>query len=475
MRRFQVWITAGVLAAVVAMPRPVEAQGFSVNEHGSCTMGRGGTGVASPCTDDASAVLYNPAGLIMAKGKGAVSGGATLITPTGDFTNSATGVTSTLMSETTPVPALFLGYGLSDKVSIGLGVFAPYGLAINWPMSFEGRFLGYHSSIKGIYFQPTVAFKVNDWLQLGGGVDITRTTVGLSQRVDLAPQVVTGAPPMPNGDPTTFANLGIAYGTDFADVQLNGDAMSVGYSLGMIIQPIKRVSIGVRYLSKQTANVDGAQAVIAQVPTNLYLAPGNPLGLPAGTPVDALVAPEFQTGGPLVNQTGSTVIPFPAQLTFGLALQATDKLKLLGDVGFQYWNVFATLPLEFALIGTETIVESYQNTTSWRAGAEYLVSPKTTVRAGFISHGAAAPDQTVTPNLPEAPRTELTAGVGSRLTDRWSFDFAYQYIIQADRQGRTSNGCLNAGLACADPTAALNNGLYTFNANLLGLTLSYSF
>jgi long-chain fatty acid transport protein len=475
MRRFHVWITAGVLAAGLAMPRTVEAQGYSVNEHGSCTMARGGTGVASPC-QDGSAVVYNPAGLVLAKGKGVASGGATLITPTGDFTNSTTGITSTLMSETTPVPAVFMGYGVSDKVSVGFGIWAPYGLAIDWPLSFEGRFLGYHSSIKGMYLQPTAAWKVNKWLQLGAGFDITRTNVELSQRVDLAPQVVPGAPPVPTtGDPMTFANLGIAYQTDFADVQLSGDAMSYGYSVGMIIQPIKRVSLGIRYLSKQTANVDGAQALISQVPTNLYLAPGNPLGLPPGTPVDALVASEFQPGGPLVDQTGSTVLPYPAQLTFGLTLQATDRLTFLGDVGIQYWDVWQTLPLEFSIIGTETIVESYRNSTSWRVGGEYMASAKTTVRAGFISHNAAAPDQTVTPNLPEAPRTEFTAGVGSHLTDRWGFDFAYQYINQADRQGRTTNGCTNAGLPCPDPTAALNNGLYTFNANLFGLTLTYSF
>jgi long-chain fatty acid transport protein len=460
MRRFQVWITAGVLVAVLAMPRPVEAQGYSVNEHGSCTMGRGGTGVASPCKDG-SAIVYNPAGLVMAKGKGVASGGATLITPTGDFTNSTTGVTSDLMSETTPVPSVFVGYGLSDKFAIGLGVFAPYGLAIDWPLSFDGRFLGYHSSIKGIYAQPTVAYKLTDWLQLGAGFDITRTTVELSQRVDLADQ--TAAPGV------TFANLGVAYGTDFADVQLSGDAMSYGYSLGIIINPIKRISIGARYLSKQTVNVNDAQALIAQVPTGLVLAPNNPLGLPAGTPVDALVAPEFAPGGPLVNQTGNTVLPFPAQLSFGVTLQATDKLRLLGDVGIQFWNVWETLPLEFSILGTTTIVEDYVNTTSWRAGAEYAVSAKTTVRAGFIAHNAAAPDQTVTPNLPEAARTELTAGVGSHLTDRWAFDFAYQYIDQADRQGRTGNG----GLAV--PTAALNDGVYTFKANLFGLTLTYSF
>ena len=460
MRRFQVWIAAGVLTAVLVMPRPVEAQGFSVNEHGSCAMGRGGTGVASPCADG-SAIFQNPAGLLMAKGTGVTSAGATMIRATGDFTNSTTGEVSSLVEETHPVPALFMGYGLSDNATIGFGVFAPYGLAIEWPTTAEGRFLGYYSSVKGIYFQPTFGLKASDRLSFGIGFDITSSSVELKQRVDLAGQ--EAAPGV------TFANLGVAYGTDFADVQLAGNDISPGFHIGAIAKITDDLSFGIRYLSKQTVNVDDGQATITQVPTNLYLAPGNPLGLPAGTPVDALVAPQFQPGGSLVDQGGTATLPYPAQLSMGLTLQATDKLRLLGDVGIQYWSVWETLPLNFSLLGEETIYENYKNTTSWRLGAEYMVGSKSTARLGIIAHNAAAPDQTVTPNLPEAARTEFTAGFGSRINDRFGFDLAYQYIDQADRQGRSGDG----GMAV--PTAALNDGLYTFQANLVGITLTYSF
>jgi len=181
------------------------------------------------------------------------------------------------------------------------------------------------------------------------------------------------------------------------------------------------------------------------------------------------VAPQFQPGGKLVDQGGTAILPYPAQLNMGLTLQATEKLTLLGDVGLQFWDVWETLPLNFSILGDETIVESYRNSTSWRLGAEYAVGSKSTARLGFIAHNAAAPDQTVTPNLPEAARTEFTAGFGSHLSDRFGFDLAYQYIDQADRQGRSGNG----GLAV--PTTALNDGVYTFSANLLGVTLTYSF
>jgi long-chain fatty acid transport protein len=460
MRRFQVWITAAVLTAVVVMPRSAEAQGFSVNEQGSCAMGRGGTGVASPCTDG-SAIFLNPAGLQLAKGKGVISGGATIIAPTGDFTNSTTGEVSTLVDQTTPVPALFMGYGLSDNATIGFGVFAPYGLAIEWPEDAQGRFLGYFSSVKGIYFQPTFGLKANKRLSFGIGFDITSSEVELKQRVDLADQ--EAAPGV------TFANLGVAYGTDFANVELAGNDLSLGFHLGAIAQLTDRLAFGIRYLSKQTVDVDDGEATITQVATNLYLAPGNPLDLPAGTPIDALVAPQFQPGGALVDQGGTAILPYPAQLSMGLTLQATDKLKLLGDVGIQFWSTWETLPLDFELLGEQTIVEDYKNTTSWRLGAEYAASRKATVRLGIIAHNAAAPDQTVTPNLPEAARTEFTVGFGSHLSERLGFDLAYQYIDQADRQGRSGDG------GEAVPTAALNDGLYTFQANLVGITLTYSF
>ncbi len=462
MRRFQVWIAAGVLTAVLVMPRPVEAQGFSVNEHGSCAMGRGGTGVASPCTDG-SAIFLNPAGLILAEGKGVASAGATMIRATGDFTNSTTGEVSSLVEETHPVPALFMAYGVSENATIGFGVFAPYGLAIEWPTTAEGRFLGYYSSVKGIYFQPTFGLKASDRISFGIGLDITSSEVELKQRVDLAEQAV------PGGGGITFANLGIAYGTDFADVQLAGNDISTGFHLGAIAKITDKLSFGIRYLSKQTVNVDDGEATITQVATNLVLAPNNPLGLPAGTPVDALVAPQFQPGGSLVDQGGTATLPYPAQLSMGLTLQATEKLRLLGDVGIQYWSVWETLPLSFSLLGEKTLVENYKNTTSWRLGAEYMVGAHSTARLGIIAHNAAAPDQTVTPNLPEAARTEFTAGFGSRINDRFGFDLAYQYIDQADRQGRSGDG----GMAV--PTAALNDGLYTFQANLVGITLTYSF
>jgi long-chain fatty acid transport protein len=463
MRRFLVWMAAGALAGAVA-PAGLAAQGYGIYEHGSCMMGRAGTGTASPC-NDASAIFYNPAGII-GSGKGILSAGVTYIGPKGDFTSDASAVTTGLEDQKFYIPHLYYARDLGGGYAAGLGVFAPYGLETNWGTGFEGRFLGYKSKIQSIYVQPTFAAQITPTIKVGGGFDFSFVSVNLRQRADLAGQLVPSPLVAPG---TTFGNLGVPVGTDFADVNLEGNGTGVGFNMGVMWQAHPRVALGLKYLSQQEIYINKADATITPVPTGITLQAGNAFGLPAGTPMDAVVAGQFTGAGALVSQTGSTKLTFPSQLVVGVNVKATDRLHILGDVQWVNWKKFSTLALQFERLPQRIIVESYENTVGYRIGGEYMVNEKYTARIGLLSHGAAAPDQTVTPNLPEGPRTEYTAGVGGDLTPKLHLDVAYQYIDQADRRGRTTDG----GLAV--PTAAVNNGLYTFNASLIGATLTYKF
>ena len=75
----------------------------------------------------------------------------------------------------------------------------------------------------------------------------------------------------------------------------------------------------------------------------------------------------------------------------------------------------------------------------------------------------------MTPNLPEAARVQLAAGLGQALTNKLRFDLYYLHLFQEDRRGRTTDG----GLAV--PTTAVNNGMYSFHANLFGASLVWRF
>ena len=100
--------------------------------------------------------------------------------------------------------------------------------------------------------------------------------------------------------------------------------------------------------------------------------------------------------------------------------------------------------------------------------ARSTLAGRATLRAGFDAHTAGAPDQSVTPVLPEAPRREFSAGLGLPLPGV-RLDVAYMYIDQQDRTGRSTDG----GLAV--PTVALNNGVYRYRAHLFGASLTVRF
>jgi long-chain fatty acid transport protein len=446
------------------------AQGFGVYEQGTCAMGRAGTGVASPC-GDASSFFFNPAGLTGQPGfTGSV--GATLVIAQGGFTDDQTRAETDLDNDPIPVPHLYLNYGVSDRLSVGVGSYVPYGLGTKWPTeNFEGRFLGYDSSLESIYVQPTAAYRIleNDSfdLSVGGGPIVAFGTVELNQRLDLAGQ------PVPGAGGATFAQLGIPPGTGFADAGLEGTGTGFGAHLGLQANIGDWLGLGVRYLTPVKITYDG-DASFSQQETGLTLSEGNPLGAPAGTPLDAILAGQFDGDGTLTSQGLETEITQPAQIVGGVSLQATPGLQLLVDYTWTGWSSFDAIPLDFEQDALDQEqIENYDDTHAIRLGAEYTLGGQMTdgftLRGGYSYNTAAAPDETITPLLPESDRNNYTVGLGYQFSPGFGFDLAYQYLDQNDRRGRVTELPENFD---SDDVAATNSGLYSFNAHLIGATLT---
>lgn len=471
MRRFTWLLLTGV-------PSLLGAQGFGVYEHNTCTMGRGGVAAARPCADG-SAIFFNPAGLAGLPGAH-ISAGVTFIHAQGGFTDDLLAHETKLDNPTIPVPSGFLTYAASPKVTLGIGAYAPYGLETRWPFrrydcgtkevpispclplgppdTFDGRFMGYNTKIKSIYIQPTIGYQVGDWLKVGVGVAYIHSTLELHERLDLATQS-----PAPG---ITFGALGVLPGTDFADADLSATGNGFAVNFGGIIKVTDRLSIGGHWLTRKTISYDG-DAIFNQLPTGLTLAPNNPLGLPAGTPVDALLAAEFAAGGPLGDGGASTAVTMPPQGTLGFAYKLRDNWTVMADYQYVVWGWFNAVRISFNRFPGDTLhldlAPKNKDTHGIRLGTEYAPSAKLTLRGGYLYHTAASPVDFVTPLLPEAPRNEFTAGVGYDFTPKLHGDFAYQYIAQQDRRGRVF------------PLPVSNTGLYDFSAHLFGAGLHFTF
>ncbi len=463
MQRSSVIILFAVIICALTGSVNAWAQGYGLYEQSACAMGRGGAGVAAPCPD-ASSVFFNPAGLSFEQAQMGL-GGVT-VGPRGKFTDSTTSQISNLNDHWYPIPNLYYSRPMAKRVAVGLGVFAPYGLTTDWPVDSEGRYLGYKSLVQALYVQPTIAVKLNEKVSVGAGVDVTYLNVQLRQRVDLSTQPLPPFPGLPPG--STFALLGVQAGTDFADVKLDGHAWHAGYHLGVLLKANDRVSFGVRYMSGQKVDVSNGRIETNQISVPYSLPFDVPGVAPKGTPLDLLLKSQFAPGAVLGNQGASATLPLPDQIVAGVAFQATSKLKLLADYQFTRWSMFDQLPINGDVL-KNVITESYRDTHGVRLGAEIGLGAKSLLRLGIDLHTAAAPDQTVTPNLPEGSRQEYAVGYGRQLWEKLRFDIAYMRLVQPDRAGRTTNG------GHLVPTVDDNNGTYAFNANLISAAFSVKF
>lgn len=449
----------GVLLASV-FTHSAAAQGFSVYEHGTCATGRAGATVASTC-DDGSAVFYNPAGIVNRTGL-TLSIGTTVIAPFGEFTDNQSGRASELQNDPSFVPHVYATYGFNERFAAGLGVYVPYGLGTQWPLDFDGRFLGFDNSLQSIYVQPTVAYRITEQLSVGAGFTYVIAGVELNRRLDLSQQTVPGAG-------LTFQQLGVPLRTDFAEAKISASgATGFGGHFGVQFKATDRVSLGARYLLPVKIEYEG-DAEFEQIPTGLSL-PQNPaLDTLAGAPIDAVLLGSgiFGTGGELGAQSGTTEITMPAQFVAGASFQATNSLALFADYQWSGWSTFDEIVVDLENARDLEQYEGYSDTHAIRLGAEYALNDAWKVRGGFLTHGAAAPDETVTPLLPEASRVEFTIGLGWQPVPSVEINAAYQYLHQSDRDGRIVDAAPGQR-----PTTALNSGVYSFGANIVAATVT---
>jgi long-chain fatty acid transport protein len=464
MRRRAVLCAATLLAAMTIAPN-ARAQGFSVYEHDACIMARGAAGVAAPC-NQASAVFFNPAGIIGGATKFDAQVGVTLIAPKGNFTDSASGATSTLKNHVFPVPSGYLTYQLSSRLAVGVGAFAPYGLTTDWPTGFPGRFMAYKTSIASFYIQPTVAYALTPRIQIGVGVDYVHSSAQVHRRIDASTLPATG-------QTFTLAALGVPVGTDMGDALFDVSGNGWGGHIGVIWKATDKLSLGARYLSRVKIDFTGT-ASFTPVATGIVEAAGNPFSVPAGTPLDAILASAFAAGGPLSKQPATTSITMPDQFVVGLAYKLMDNLSVMGDWQHTNWSLFKTLPLNLTLAPSLSEYENFHSTDAIRFGADWQATGKLALRAGALMHDGASPPETVTPILPEGNRFEATVGAGIELMPNLRLDLGYQYLAQMDRHGRMVDP--PAGVT---PTATnlrlLNSGLFHFSANLFGASLALGF
>jgi long-chain fatty acid transport protein len=463
--------TRSLQLSTVALLLPViaGAQGYALNEIGSCAVGRSFAVTAGGC-NDASSIFWNPAGTLRNDGWSALAGAAT-ISLKGSFKRDTTGREYDADASTAIVPHVFVNHHMKgSRWAFGAGLYVPYGLTSQWDTTFPGRFESQKASLKTFYVQPNVAYQINkDW-SIGGGPIWAHSSVELDQSLDLSQQIAAAA--TATTPAVTFAQLGIAAGTEFGRGHLTGSASGFGGQLGVMGRLNSSWTVGARYLFPITFNYDNGDVSFTQVNTGLVIPATLNASLPAGTKMDTVLAKEFATGGPLAAQKASTKIKHPAQAQIGANYSGFKGWNLEADYQWTQWSSFDSLVVTFPSNPSlnQTKLEQYNNSSSLRLSAEHAFQNQALLRLGISGVTSAAPDYTVTPLLPEQERAYYTIGGGYPINGNFSLDGAFAYISTLGRRGRTG-GRSSTTLGASQ----VNNGVYSLSAYIFSLSLKASF
>ena len=214
--------------AVGLMPLAALGNGLRLPSQDAFAAARGEAFVAT--ADNPSAIYYNPAGLAQLTGTQLRSGIYGLYyDPTYQPPKGAanTGKTYEVKKQFAAAPQFFISSSLKEMpVSAGLGVYAPYGGGISWPSDTGFRSVGTQSSLTYVRINPVVAVKLGDKFSIGAGVMVDYANIDLQQ--GLRPQ----SAPLVNY------------------FKFNGEGWSVGYNVGLLWQPVGKISLGATFRSQ---------------------------------------------------------------------------------------------------------------------------------------------------------------------------------------------------------------------------------
>lgn len=375
------------LAGVALAPASLSALGIRNPGQDPFAMSRGNAFVAT--ANNPSAIHYNPAGITQLAGH-QVSLGANFVTVNDTFTSAATGIEYDNESELHALPQLYYTFTPREMpLSFGLGVYAPFGLGMEWPDEVQFRQLSIEGDLKYLTANPVVAWKINEQLSLGAGLMVNYGDAQLTRGL------------LPPGAPVSGTQL-----------EFDGDDTGVGFNVGLRWQLNERHAFGVAYRAENKLNFEGDAT--------------------ANYPVTA-------------TRGASAEFQFPQIITAGYSFRPTPRWNLEVNVDWTDWDSLNTVTFNFDDGSSLADVYNWESSFMIMAGASYAFDGNWTVSGGYTFSENSVPDEWFKPGIPDSDRHIFNLGV-SKLFDHWTFAAALQYAYGPSRTvSMTGPGALANG------------------------------
>jgi long-chain fatty acid transport protein len=367
------------------------AGGLYLNEFGTPSMGVAGAG-ANAVASDASTSFHNAAGMTRIKGT-ELMGTAGVLKATVKFDpDSDTPIPGGDGGDAggpAPIVGGFFVHSLSDKWKLGANLITISGAVLDYDDDWTGRYLNTEVKLLTMTFYPSIAYRVNNWLSLGGGPQVMYANLEIKAK----------APP-PNG---------------IGEVKIDGDDFAYGFGLGALFEVSDRTRFGIAYQSEIELEFSGDV--------------------------------KFSGGAVNADAGVDTKIPLAQFIKVSGYHELNDRWALLGTVGWEDWSAFKEVNISTGR-GSQKIPRDWHDTWKFAAGVHFRPVDKWLLQLGFSYDSSPVDSDDRTPDMPIDRQIRYATGVQYKWSDRLSLGGEFVYADYG--KAKIDNDLLKGDYKCND-------------------------
>ena len=304
----------------------------------------------------------------------------------------------------TPAASFYYVHSLTSDFKLGVAAGSYFGLGLDYDDDWAGRYYFLEGQFLTFGVNPVAAYRINKYFSVGGGVSLVVSNYEAK---------------------TALRNLEPGRG----DGRLEFEDYDVGYgaNAGLMIEPKAGTRFGITYRSKVDLEYKDKPDLKRVGP--LLQAALNVTGL-AGTEVEL-------------------DMEIPQAVMVSAYHEFTDKLTVMGNVGWQDWSGFGNIDVS---INSDTSTNAtqdlgYDDTWHFALGLQYRIAAPWLFSAGVAYDTSPADSgKKRTPALPLDRQMRAGAGVQYELNQDVTLGVAYEYLDLGDGNINLKGGNLRGDL-----------------------------
>lgn len=391
-------------------------EGFAVYEWSARGVALGGATMARAA--DPSAVAANPAATVHLPGA-QVQAGLSMVMPVGKikFNDDANGRHGRykVADEYWPMPSAYFTYQATDKITLGIGEYTRFGLGLDYPKNWHGRYNIQNIELQTASVTPVAAFRLTDKLSVGIGFEAMYLDV-LIKKANATP-----------------------YGADIR-AKIEADNVAFGGNLSLHYKLNEQWAFGAIYRSAVQHEIEGDVR----------------LSLPAAM------------GGGHVSSDAHANLTLPESFAASVSYSPRPDLSVELMATWTRWSRFRYLNIHF---DDNPISDGADSTKHWKdawrlgIGLEYSPLDWLDLRVGYVWDGCPVSEGHEDYLIPTANRQIWSLGTGMRWND-WTLDLAYAFLYAHSRSYTARPG---------NPDWVYKSKTYDTRSHIVSFSVGYKF